>query len=530
MILAVKLALNATQLVINTIFRVILVEFSENIDEEDDIMIVEEKNPLGEDDQIEYVAAEEVIIEETLANEYREIVCESPAIDQSSVSDGENIEATIDEPYEDSGREQSTISETTSLKSTNQVEPIYLSDSLSCFDSDSEANAIEMVVESASEEVQYEPAVVHSKDEDSLNDGIESADDVIIVPETVQRNSVESSNVRQANAENGIEQPSDCSRLYESTTDADDDSSEAEKRKTRSRRDNVARKNYSCRRTYARRKGPAGLNAEQQSSESNAAKSEDNSSNPVEPPKLDDRLGVDKAPLDCNTTDGTDEETQFQMTRMKAVRTYVRKKAILANLKRNATNCDTPKLDDVKDTACIVSDSPTEGTSSSNADSHLKVTDDAEAPKRRGRPRKKASPRATSDSTKLPDSTSEYDVSLDAEITVGELNESAQPPTFQIYSESIIENDALPTDGEEKKIEKPNCINTSIAMEIADEVREDDSKGCVSTMREEVAESQVNPGISTNNDLDYSMEADSIEPESKQGTFSNQHTLITHKQ
>lgn len=343
-------------------------------------MIVEEKDALDIRDQFEYVA-EEVIIEETVDDvEYTEIECLSPnSFNQSAnTKTNENSENNeIHENYENNGANalskpndnndgvQAPINPTNADCGT-----IYLSDSMSCFDSDSDTQDSEMPASSSNVdgETANSPFAQQTND-DSVNEETEamneSADDVIIVTECTELIEIDRSDSEDERIaskfsfepyiESDSQQPTDSAkdddtensskRRYNSAeldeTDADDDSSEVDKRTTRARRDNVTRKNYSIRRTYARRKlkndaeSPLPNEISQTKNEEYFSYELDQQQNVPGEERLSNETVENKVNVkliqDCNTTDGTDEDSQLNATRTKA-RTYVRKKAPVPNL------------------------------------------------------------------------------------------------------------------------------------------------------------------------------------------------------
>lgn len=404
-------------------------------DDEDDIMIVEEKDALDVPDQIECVA-EEVIIEETIAN-YAEIVCVSPKYIADLSPNAENICKQIDdndesdfEPHDNDKIEppQAESIDTDGEQNT-ETEPIYLSDSLSCFDSDSEIQNSEIPEERSRGNMLVLEPEDENDDVEPLN---ESADDVIIVPECTDTIEIDRSDTEderftvpyetciesdsQPSADSTLHEGDDNrynkSQLYETTIDADDDSSEVEKRTVRSRRDNVARKNYSCRRNYAKRKSKNNSDTSN-ADEMNSNKNEDDLrneshktltieySNPEEC-SSDQSFGNTKMILaamvqECNTTDGTDEENHFNLMKTKTVRTYNRKKSLTSTNKSGGNDFDAPTIQSSTDSFIIdeqqESNSQTEDPKSSYHEVHVSDEPKPEStsmPRKRGRPRKNA--------------------------------------------------------------------------------------------------------------------------------------------
>lgn len=406
-------------------------------DDEDDIMIVEEKDALDVPDQIEYVA-EEVIIEET-GIEYAEIICVSPKyMNQISNSDNESskendVISIENEPHDNNERVVVSVVEPTE-QCDNQTEPIYLSDSMSCFDSDSDTQDSQMPASSIDESEQANVSEVSQQTGDDDGPLNESIDDVIILPEgsvetiEIDRSDTEDcrlantysfemciesdsqpsqslDSVNNENTENGFKSGNDSPQLYETTTDADDDSSEVEKRSSRTRRDNILRKNYSCRRSYSKRRNKNDSESSQHLPEFNETKNEDDSSteslctSKIDGLNVAERLSSDEArqcqsnPIaftatvpDSNTTDGTDEENSFDVDRVKTVRTYVRKKATLSQSTSDVNDLNV-SISRVKSSEKIETDSQSENTTSSG-DIDTKVINLNPAPRKRGRPKK----------------------------------------------------------------------------------------------------------------------------------------------
>lgn len=410
-------------------------------DEEDDIMIVEEKDALNVPDHVDCVA-EEIIYDETVDDaDFADVEYLSSSqntaddLSQNSSNDVDQNEAsTSNGPHDNTTNQQASIEADLSEGVNNQNEPIYLSDSLSCFDSDSDTQESEMQSSSVtvktnsnSIEVKCISEPTNMADEtDEIERLNESMDDVIIVPaeyvepiEIDQSDSDEerfakkfsfealvdsdsqpiemNSTTKADESDNAFKKRYESVCLDETTTDADDDSSEVEKRSTRSRRDNVARKNYSIRRTYARRK----LQSESESPISNEQHNQSN----TEDGSINDVITVDTANVsanignehklrliqDSNTTDGTgtDEENQLSMMRTKSIRTYVRRKASISKLAA-CQNDDTTNAS--KEIDKIESDSQSENTTSSSNDTEIKPNTNvvmSPAPRKRGRPRKK---------------------------------------------------------------------------------------------------------------------------------------------
>lgn len=400
-------------------------------------MIIEDKDELELPGQIEYVA-EEVIIEETVGGELY-MVCESPNnSQQNSISDAEFREDS--EIHEENVASESDhnvtvveqITQTANTESDNPTEPIYLSDSMSCFDSDSDTQDTDIAKTSgdqSSMEMNDVSKPADSEDNDEIEALNESIDDVIIMPETdsieiVQSDSdderfaskfafepfVESDSQPPVDVplcqttKNGFKPELSDARLDETTTtDADDDMSEVEKRATRSRRDTAARKNYSYRRTYAKRKTKNDPET-QQTNDPNNCITDDCSSADVKEGEtevmnakvhLDNQTNqsnneIKSTVQDGNTTDGTDEDSQSNSIRTKATRTHLRRSALLQSSRELAGSTETTT--DVPNAAKLDADFRGETTGSSSNDVELSSDSKPEekiAPRKRGRPRKK---------------------------------------------------------------------------------------------------------------------------------------------
>lgn len=465
-------------------------------DDEDDIMIVEEKDALDVPDQIEYVA-EEVIIDEAndhgnssdnnrFHNHYSDIICVSPNVfdanrstTQESSSFNDNSPDSIDNlsaskahdnnnrnelPAEQPESTNTSITATTAATApcvpatintntvTNESEPIYLSDSLSCFDSDSDTQPEDLDLAIAQHKVETNHGNAdrlqsdaqsdqHAMDDNDELDALNlSTDDVIIVQqdeyvEPIEVDQSDSDDERFAEKyafepfiESDSQTVSDtvndtkmasiqrcgsavgaggmASSVDEITTDADDDSIEMDRRGTRSRRGKML-KNYSIRRTYARRKlrseteSPSSMELNQEAKNENC--SDDNGQKGIESAlrtgRMDGRLSIDETQMkstQCNRrlTDGAeypadDQCDAMNVTLTKMPRTYVRRKGATpksascpSNEKSSAISMESPST-------------PNENTTSSS-NSNDAVTKPAVAaiaasnqvPRKRGRPRK----------------------------------------------------------------------------------------------------------------------------------------------
>lgn len=501
-------------------------------DDEDDIMIVEEKDALDVFDDV----AEEVIIDESNDdrgngndnnfNHYTEVVCISPSqFHQNIISEpesssfknkpesnlsvssskghdnnNENGKKNNIEPIESDTSTRTTqfVSSTTTTTTTtttaaaasaaaaaaantNESEPIYLSDSLSCFDSDSDTQPedldfaiVQHKVETIRKDTDHHRPDVQSDQQSNAfdeNDEMDtlnlSTDDVIIVqPDYVEPIEVDQSDSdderfaskyafepfvesdSQPTSDNTIGKRDDSehtddgnkvmarrfggdaaaatvtatSSLDDTTTDADDDSSEVDRRGTRSRRDNVVRKNYSIRRTYARRKlksdtdSPVSIELNHEAKNENRSDDNEltNNGSPLHSPQVDDRLsnctienemkmkliqGSNKPLTDeigpgpgpgtgTGTGTGTDEEySPLNITLTKAPRTYVRRKGATSKLASSNSNLNSSVAVKIEPL-----NTQNEHTASSSNDTEAKPaainTVLNPMPRKRGRPRK----------------------------------------------------------------------------------------------------------------------------------------------
>lgn len=496
------------------IFLIYLLIFVVFYDDEDDIMIIEEKDALDVPDQIEFVA-EEVIIEEAIEDEdYTEIVCVSPKyIDEISNLNGEslceenydNSESGFENGPNDKSEGKLQQVDSTSIEEEDiQTEPIYLSDSLSCFDSDSEIPALAEKLEAAEDIISLSAQQACEDDEtEPLN---ESADDVIIVPECTDTIEIDRSDTEDESYsgalsfemclesdshpsadsakhevnENILNSALNNSQMYATTNDADDDSSEVEKRSVRSRRDNAARKNYSCRRNYARRKAKNDTNSvNEMNSNKNENCDEEQKTLTIEYSSLEECLNdqtfkniessLPGTAPESNTTDGTDEESNLNLAR--TMRTYVRKK--LSNSNPTSGENSTSKM--VQESV-----SPMRNVKISCYGVHVGADSNSESttiPKKRGRPRKKTAP-ATDE--KRSNSSSGNQSPLDVPEVhsyVPKNNKNAQCfSTTDIHPEVTIEFE---------KEDRTIKVDT-----IANEVLEDDND-IKSVMKETVMEDQM---------------------------------------
>lgn len=396
-------------------------------DDEDDIIIVEEKDALDVPDQIEFVA-EEVVIEETVGDDdYTEIICVSPKyINEISSMNGRTKQydmetSLVNESHDDIKNEVLQAASMSTVGENTQTEPIYLSDSLSCFDSDSDTHHSEIPYLAEKLELKNMELDLsqHADEHDEAQPLNESADDVIIVSnctDTIEIDRSDTDDERfsgtvsfdmcvesdsqpsidsndQENNKNRIQSGCDSSHLC----DADDDSSEAERRYVRSRRDNVARKNYSFRRNYAKRKIKNDIDT-QNSDETNIknainineGKEKIKTIECSKPEKCssDQTLKINEmiAPsmtLEYNTTDGTDEEASLNSMKEKTVTPYDQKYTSSSNT--------ISKIVPVKDRDKSELDCQTENMKSSyHEDQECPQPESIQIPRRRGRPRKKA--------------------------------------------------------------------------------------------------------------------------------------------
>lgn len=409
-------------------------------------MFVEPKDALDVPNQLEFVA-EEVVIDGPAQDEY--VLCDtSDLFGKKNFSNSDNECRTESEHHEtdgtasdrdayDSSANDEPVAETTSNECDNPSEPIYLSDSLSCFDSDSDTQESDVIkLRNKSDSMPKHEEMEDIDEVEALN---ESMDDLIMIQESVDTISIgrsDSDDDRFAskfsfvpfvendsqvgvesvdvvdldkcenndiieNIENGFKPEYMSERLDETTSDADDDMSEVEKRTTRSRRDNNSRKNYSYRRTYAKRKSKNDSETQhQQSNELIQCKLEpDSLSNDVQQTQsintevhFDNQTNQSKNTLikltaqDSNTTDGTDEDSSVNPVRTKATRTYLRRNALLH--KSVSFAIDSNELKNVEKSEL---DLQSENTASSSNDIEFSdsKTEEIALPRKRGRPRKK---------------------------------------------------------------------------------------------------------------------------------------------
>lgn len=482
-------------------------------DDEDDIMIVEEKDALDIPDQAsrayidqahhQYVA--EVIVDETSNdhvnderngegvndtdhfNHFDEIICVSPSqynqnlitTEQESSSYKDNKLSGLNLPacksHDNNGNEKTNtaVESNTTISTTaaqcvttttiDESEPIYLSDSLSCFDSDSDSGTqqedLDEMIKQHKVETRktndHQPAMQRDQQSNTIDENDEmdalnlSTDDVIIVqPEYIESIDVDrsdsdderfaskyafepfiesdsqlTSDIVSAGRDDSehVDERLEMARQFgaasvtavvtssfdETTTDGDDDSSEMDRRGIRSRRDNMVRKNYSIRRTYARRK----LKSDTESPVSNElinpeAKNENCSndnelksdSSPLHSHRIDGRVNSHTVENEMkiklihgnNTVDGTDDENSINVTVTKSVRTYVRKKGAISKL----TSCNSKQKSPLANTIELIesSDTQSENTTNSCNDAEAKPAQTSVAlnsvRRKRGRPRK----------------------------------------------------------------------------------------------------------------------------------------------
>lgn len=424
-----------------TTFVFVFIAFDED---EDDVMFVEPKDALDVPNQLEFVA-EEVVIDGPAQDEY--VLCDaSDLFGKKNFSISDNECRTESEHHEtdgtasdrdtyDSSANDEQVTEITSNECDNPSEPIYLSDSMSCF---SDSDTQESDVTKSRNQSDSIPKHEEIEDIDEVEALNESMDDLIMIQESVDTISIgrsDSDDDRFAskfsfvpfvendsqvgvesvdvvdldkcenndiieNIENGFKPEYMSERLDETTSDADDDMSEVEKRTTRSRRDNNSRKNYSYRRTYAKRKSKNDSETQNQQTDLMQCKLEPNSvSNDVEQPQsintevhFDNQTNQSKNALiklmaqDSNTTDGTDEDSSANPVRTKATRTYLRRNALLHKSVSFASDSDV-----LKNVEKSELDLQSENTASSSNDIEFSDSKPEEIalPRKRGRPRKK---------------------------------------------------------------------------------------------------------------------------------------------
>lgn len=451
-------------------------------------MIVEEEDALDVFDHV----AEEVVIDEVNDDDqssgnasdnpfkhYTEVVSIPPSqLNYQNESESSSVQHRLELPVNcnshdnnngneeknnveslDSGTGQapfftSTTSTTAATTAnTDDSEPIYLSDSLSCFDSDSDTQQDDLDFAIAQHKIGTrknagDRSDVLSDQQASAIDEMDtlnlSTDDVIIVqPEYVEPIEVDQSDSDDERfaskyafepfVESDSQPTSDTvskrggrgtktalnasvasaatitatSSFDDTTTDADDDLSE-DRRGTRSRRDNVVRKNYSTRRTYARRKLNE-LNHEAKNENCSDDNELKNGESPLHSHQMDNGLNdcflenETKSKSMQNNETGTDEDCNLLnvMTTKAPPRTYVARKGApskMASCNSNpkssagATSAEQTLNAQNENTAHSSGTRGSRGSRSSSNDSKAKSTVTNATmnpmPRKRGRPRK----------------------------------------------------------------------------------------------------------------------------------------------
>lgn len=249
-------------------------------DEVDDIMIVEDRDPLKEDETEQFIHEE--TIEEQMQFVAGELVVEE-TVDTADVdvthNDASNdlpieysITSTIDDNHHERSIENVDVEEhvpATKLNNSKeagieQSETISVSDSLSFLDSDTEQEVIEQ------EMFEMEEMEFHSENMSKSENLNESIDDVILMHDSRDdainddRSRIPNendNNNQRSNVSAAIEDGNDSQQLEdnlmaslnENTTDCDDDSSTSQDRRAIRSRRAGDRKNYSYRRSYVSR-------------------------------------------------------------------------------------------------------------------------------------------------------------------------------------------------------------------------------------------------------------------------------------
>lgn len=455
-------------------------------------MIVEEKDALDVFDHV----AEEVVIDEVNDDDDQSgandseahILSENPfknyvAVESESASvpvQPESDAAVSSQGHDNNdGSERENAPETMDLdpspstaasaaaNSTQDSEPIYLSDSLSCFDSDSEAqhedldyaitqHKVEVTRKSAYDRFD-DPSDQQSNAIDEMDALNLSTDDVIIVQQdynepidvdqsdsederfaskyafepfvesdsqptsdvTISKcdDSVDSNAKRNVSVATAVAGITATSSFDDTTSDADDDSSEIDRRGTRSRRDNVVRKNYSTRRTYtARRKlksdaeSPISKNElnhetkNQQGSDDNELK---NGESTLRSQQLDDRLN------NCLTATETATENELVeddnalnvMVTKAPPRTYVGKKGAPPKLAscNNSLNSATEPTSPTEESVIAPNDN-CGNRSSRSSSNESKAKSTATVAASNAMPRKRGRPRKNASTVEMNES------------------------------------------------------------------------------------------------------------------------------
>lgn len=334
---------------------------------DDDIMIVEERNPLTEDETEQFIHEE--TIEEQMQFVAGEIVVEETddttdvGVTHNDASNDLPIEYSITSTNDDHHRERSIenvdVEEHVPATKLNnpkeavneQSETISLSDSLSCFDSDTEQEVIEQEI------LEMEEMEFHSDNKNKSENLNESIDDVILMHDSRDdainddRSRIPNendNNNQRANVSGAIEDGNDSqdnltASLNENTTDCDDDSSTSQDRRAIRSRRAGDRKNYSYRRSYVSRCASAAKLDNETDEEASGSLSQNTiitlpeSQNPESIANQQNQDGQFAEHIE-NADDVTQVEFMFKQNT--SIRTYLRRKK-MTNVK--------PLLDQVDD-------------------------------------------------------------------------------------------------------------------------------------------------------------------------------------
>lgn len=326
-------------------------------DDEDDIMFVEDRDPLIDDEmeqfiheetieeQFEFVASE-IVVEEIVEHTTDDGVTHNDASNDSQIEEDSTNSTDDDNLYERSIENIEVDVEehvpATKLNYSKEAmngesETISLSDSLSCFDSDAEQEVIEM------DDMEF-----HSENKNKAENLNESTDDVILmhdsrddpidddsscIPNENDNNqttstanaAIEDNNDSQEQLEDNL-----TTSLNENATDYDDDSSTSQDR--RARRSRGDRIDYSYRQSYESCRAVANSNNEMK--EGNTQSEADNSlsQNTLQMPEsqntelIADQRNQDKQ-LDIHKENADDEtQMEFMFKQNTSIRTYQRRK------------------------------------------------------------------------------------------------------------------------------------------------------------------------------------------------------------
>lgn len=330
-------------------------------DDDDDIMFVEDRDPLTENETEQFIHVE--TIEERIQFVAGEIIVEE-TVDTND--DGvTHSDTSNDLPFKDTTDDDGNLHEQSfenvdveehlpasklnySVEAINeQSETISVSDSLSCFDSDTDPQeAIEM--EEMDEMDEKEEMQLHSENKNKSEHLAESIDDVILMQDS-RADAIDDDNScipngndnnQISNASAAIEDDSQqfednlTRSLNENTTDYDDDSCTSQDRRTiRPRGD---RKNYSYRRGYVSRRSAAGAKLDNEMEEGNTQSKVGNPSSQnttimpesQNPELIANQQNQSDGHLDEYNKESVNDETQveFMFKQNTSIRTYERRK------------------------------------------------------------------------------------------------------------------------------------------------------------------------------------------------------------